>query len=228
VNKNTANLIYNVLVRYGGAIEDMRDSFVSYCTREREVGRGEFKFFGLFDSGKFWFGRDGRYVTYYPEDKTPEREAALAKIKFALQPLQEDFDGKPRIFLSLTGTFSSLYRGKVTPLEIGTEGAVFAFGCKSDHALVEKGFVPNEVTWENEVKPKVWDNHLAPVEAVDPGPLATWEFLNTHIKESHKRNRVLFLKDRDDEGYGFFRDECLALGYDVFHRSRWCQPGDQD
>ena len=71
---------WTVLVNEAGADEDQRAMFVDSAIRDGD--RLEFRF-----QGKFGFGGKARldrltgwYVTYYPEDDTPERRALLKRV----------------------------------------------------------------------------------------------------------------------------------------------------
>ena len=75
MNAETANKVYDILVKECGASEAERFSFVTEFTSE--VPTNEWRFCGnLGFGGKFWIRG---YVTCYQEDKTPERLAMIEK-----------------------------------------------------------------------------------------------------------------------------------------------------
>jgi len=94
MNAATANQIYDVLVATCEAPESMRADFVHVQTTEFCK---EWRFQGeLGFGGKFWRGRHGWifnrpnwFVNYYPEDRTPERDAMVEEANAALKYLYE-------------------------------------------------------------------------------------------------------------------------------------------
>lgn len=74
--------VYGILVTHAGAREDERTSFVAYFIRDTEGGLGsEYRFRGsLGFGGKCYMTPLGHArVSCYSEDRTPERDATIAK-----------------------------------------------------------------------------------------------------------------------------------------------------
>jgi hypothetical protein len=95
VTEDQANAVWDVLVAHAGASDDPdsalgRRIFVLYMTGGHPPD--EFRFIGrLGFGGKFWVGgRDGWYVTAYPEDmrRRPEIGQAVEATNDALAELQ--------------------------------------------------------------------------------------------------------------------------------------------
>lgn len=67
------NAMWDTLVENVGAPEDIRDEFVSHFPQCRE-----FRFMGALGfGGKVWSNGGRYYVSYYPENRTPERDAMV-------------------------------------------------------------------------------------------------------------------------------------------------------
>jgi hypothetical protein len=81
-----ADAVWYILMKHAGAQEGLRDAFRFTWAGPTRV---EFRFMGLFGfGGKIWRnGVTAPFVSYYPEDKTPEREAAREETNAALQRL---------------------------------------------------------------------------------------------------------------------------------------------
>jgi len=88
MKKPTANKVYDILVKIGGAEESMRDSFIIH---HRGKDRGmdvckEWRFMGR-------LGYGGKYrsntntVDCYPEDETPTRKEMVEKINNLLKDI---------------------------------------------------------------------------------------------------------------------------------------------
>lgn len=78
-----------ILVEHGGAVkhEEEKDAFVqSFLTPEHPTV--EWRFSGnLGFGGKFWRNDDRYYVTCYPEDRNPKREATIERVNKLLAEL---------------------------------------------------------------------------------------------------------------------------------------------
>ena len=82
MTKDSANKIYDVLVKYAGAHEDWRNNFV-YCHAVDKYGCQEYRFQGdLGFGGKYYSGRNK--VSAYSEDLTPKREKQIDKVNYYL------------------------------------------------------------------------------------------------------------------------------------------------
>lgn len=82
------NKAFDILVEHAGAVDGdwQRESFVrSYTTEPLTT---EWRFQGTLGfGGKFWRNGGHYYVTYYPEDRTAEREEAVKKVNALLREL---------------------------------------------------------------------------------------------------------------------------------------------
>lgn len=77
--------VYDILVQRAGASDrpDPKAQFVYSLTHDRHVT--EYRFGGVLGfGGKFRPNRGAPYVDYYPEDRTPEGDAAVASTNEAL------------------------------------------------------------------------------------------------------------------------------------------------
>lgn len=76
-----ANMVYDILVLYGGANESMRGNFV-YSHTDPDNICWEYRFSGLFGfGGKYWSERNA--INYYAEDHTKKldkRQAAINEL----------------------------------------------------------------------------------------------------------------------------------------------------
>lgn len=89
-----ANQVYDILVKFCGAGEYMRDSFVAMETTELIY---EWRFGGdLGFGGKFWNCNGRLYVNCYPEDLNPERQKMIDEANEQLSKL-----GKLKITLEM-------------------------------------------------------------------------------------------------------------------------------
>jgi hypothetical protein len=95
VTPATANAIYSILVEECGAdsAADSRGDFVDYLARPTFLNGGayEFRFQGsLGFGGKFRMAAGGSRwrVDYYPEDRTPERDAMVERANDRLFKLE--------------------------------------------------------------------------------------------------------------------------------------------
>jgi hypothetical protein len=100
LNDDTARRVFDILVDQAGARESLWEQFAIYLTGEEEHGH-EFRFQGaLGRGGKLIFQRRtfgaNLYVTYEPDDETPEREEivkitnrALSGIDYLLKVTEE-------------------------------------------------------------------------------------------------------------------------------------------
>jgi hypothetical protein len=91
---DAAHKVYDVLVAYAGAADtaSMRMQFDAFWGRRFDAS--EFRFCGsLGFGGKLWVSTNeagiGWYVSCYPEDLTPEREATIQETNIALTRLLE-------------------------------------------------------------------------------------------------------------------------------------------
>lgn len=99
ISEEIARKIWDVLVEHCGvrrpeegskelAFDLYRDSFVRYAT---EGNWTEFRFCGNFGfGGKVWHNAGRFYVSFYSEDKTPEREAAKTAATLELTMIYEE------------------------------------------------------------------------------------------------------------------------------------------
>lgn len=79
--------IYDILIEHVGASpsKDQRETFIDYFLERRAV---EWRFCGnLGFGGKFYRLYQHYYVSYYPEDQTPERDSAIAKVNELLKEI---------------------------------------------------------------------------------------------------------------------------------------------
>lgn len=94
LSQETAHAVYDILVEECGASESQRPEFVHHQVTSRV---DEWRFMGALGfGGKFWRNH-GRlpggtwgevwYVTCYPEDSTPEREAMIRTANWRLTGL---------------------------------------------------------------------------------------------------------------------------------------------
>lgn len=80
-----ANLVYTVLVIYGGASESMRDNFI-YAHTDQKEPCWEYRFGGHFGfGGKYWSDRNA--ISYYPEDHTKKLDKLAKDINDKLEAL---------------------------------------------------------------------------------------------------------------------------------------------
>ena len=80
-----ANLVYNILVLHGGAVESMRDNFI-YAHTDKKEPCWEYRFQGVFGfGGKYWSDRNA--ISYYPEDHTKKLDKLQKKINNLLGEL---------------------------------------------------------------------------------------------------------------------------------------------
>jgi len=82
------NQVYDILVEHVGASpsKDQRESFVHYFIESRSAV--EWRFCGnLGFGGKLYRLYQHYYVSYYPEDRTAERDAALVKANELLKAI---------------------------------------------------------------------------------------------------------------------------------------------
>jgi hypothetical protein len=89
VSRETADAVWSILVEEAGAREDQRDEFVGYIVTPSQFGH-EFRFMGSLASGGKLYSyspRHGFYVGCYPEDRTPERSAAIDRANARLTAL---------------------------------------------------------------------------------------------------------------------------------------------
>lgn len=93
IDKYVADCIWDVLVEFCGASDNEFDrfSFVNHaCTNEWT----EYRFGGVFSSGgKVWNNAGMFYVSYYREDETKERRAAMDKANLVLTEIHEEVFG---------------------------------------------------------------------------------------------------------------------------------------
>lgn len=83
---DVANQIYDILVKFAGALERWREDFV----HRQEHGCCEYRFQGsLGFGGKFWNVGDRWDVTCYREDENPERRQAIQLCNAELAKLKE-------------------------------------------------------------------------------------------------------------------------------------------
>jgi hypothetical protein len=80
IGYDEANAAFDVIEQECGAHPALRDDFVRYAVREKASSFGiEFRFQGHLGFGGKIHRNSNRnalfYVDYYPEDKTPERDA---------------------------------------------------------------------------------------------------------------------------------------------------------
>ncbi len=83
--------VYDVLVEYGGAVEDPqnKESFILAFT-QREHPTCEFRCVSALGfGGKFWRNADRFYVNYYREDRNKKRDALEAKLNVLIGGLVE-------------------------------------------------------------------------------------------------------------------------------------------
>jgi hypothetical protein len=81
------NKVYDLLVKVGGAPEDMRDYFTFIHVDERHSVE-EYRFQGkLGFGGKYWKWRNS--VTCYSEDETPERVKIMNELNERLAKLEK-------------------------------------------------------------------------------------------------------------------------------------------
>lgn len=77
--------VYKILVNHGGAQKDMTRDFIAHALEEKHP-LTEWRFSGTLGfGGKFWRQNGRVYVTCYPEDRTPAREAAIEKMNKLLK-----------------------------------------------------------------------------------------------------------------------------------------------
>lgn len=83
LTKEQAEKVFDIIVKYG-APTNLKDQFVSYVTSPEQWDK-EFRFRGEFaGGGKLHVTRDGACVSFYPEDRTPERVARQAEVNAEL------------------------------------------------------------------------------------------------------------------------------------------------
>lgn len=86
------NKVYDILVREAGAVEDERDSFLSYHPPKETPT--EWRFRGhLGFGGKFRCDvhrKTPMYVSFYSEDRNANREAIQAKVNDLLKGLSDE------------------------------------------------------------------------------------------------------------------------------------------
>jgi hypothetical protein len=97
------NAVYDLLIQHGGAPD--RDAYFENYHREAFVGAYTMVPTGyprewrcvpkLGFGGKFWRNAGRFYVSYYPEDKTPEREVTLARINALIDELVAQYNPNP-------------------------------------------------------------------------------------------------------------------------------------
>jgi hypothetical protein len=82
LSERDAHRVYDLLVEYVSADEDDRLAFVRYLTEPAGMGNHEWRFMGsLGFGGKLRFNPwRGAYIDCYPEDRTAERDAAIAMV----------------------------------------------------------------------------------------------------------------------------------------------------
>jgi hypothetical protein len=87
VTETQTNAIYDLLIQYGAPSHEYdRMGFLAHWPACRE-----YRFCGVFGfGGKVWANCGEVYVSYYQEDKTPEREAALQKLNESLRAIMEN------------------------------------------------------------------------------------------------------------------------------------------
>lgn len=90
ITTERANQIYDILVRETGAAESERDDFVHHVAKEHRDSL-EWRFRGVLGfGGKFYIGIYRKIpvrVSYYPEDRSPERDAATEAANVALRAM---------------------------------------------------------------------------------------------------------------------------------------------
>jgi hypothetical protein len=80
--------VYGVLMAHAGARDDHRglEEFVDTWPHRST----EYRFMGSLGwGGKVWFDRGRVYVTCYPEDRTPDRDAVIQKTNERLTALTD-------------------------------------------------------------------------------------------------------------------------------------------
>jgi hypothetical protein len=98
---NQARSIYTVLIDIAGAYPRQVDCFIQAQTHQPLL---EYRFRGsLGDGGKFWnsdnpVARGQFYVTCYPEDLTPGREAVIAAVNQKLTEIAAEIAEAPNPF----------------------------------------------------------------------------------------------------------------------------------
>lgn len=99
IGKDLAERAYDILIRECGARESGRSDFVWGHTRGDEWDHSEWRFMGLLGfGGKFrtrmWVPPRpvDLWVTCYPEDRTPERDAMISNANVALKELAADME----------------------------------------------------------------------------------------------------------------------------------------
>jgi hypothetical protein len=90
LDKVFANKVYDILVEFGGAIEDERSDFI-YHHCDYEYGCMEWRFRGVFGSGgKYRSERNG--VSYYPESETPEMVVGKELVERKLKRMKNQLE----------------------------------------------------------------------------------------------------------------------------------------
>lgn len=83
--RETAQIVYDVLIREAGATNSESDRMQFQNFWDRSDDPDEYRFMGLLGfGGKFWNGRSDWHVSCYPEDRTPERDAIIERTNSAL------------------------------------------------------------------------------------------------------------------------------------------------
>lgn len=92
LTEEVAGKIYDILVEGAGAPNYDNWSKLSFIAAQTKSEIcTEYRFCGsLGFGGKFWRNREW-YVTYYPENKTPEREIMIKKTNVKLEQLLSEF-----------------------------------------------------------------------------------------------------------------------------------------
>jgi hypothetical protein len=89
-----AREVYNILVEEGAwpdPLPRQRADFISGITRPEFI---EYRFIGMLGfGGKFWDSHGKWFVSCYPEDRTPERDAMIVAANVRLEQLRERFRG---------------------------------------------------------------------------------------------------------------------------------------
>lgn len=87
-----AGLVFDLLIKECEANPDLRDEFVRYHVTDPWYFPTEFRFMGnLGFGGKFWNEHNRWAVSCYPEDKTEERAATVARTNQLLEELWKRF-----------------------------------------------------------------------------------------------------------------------------------------
>jgi hypothetical protein len=92
LTEQQAKAMHDVLVAECGASPDdqygVLQAFLRYATQTPRLGALEWRFCGALGFGGKWYW-DGRraYVSCYPEDRTPEREAMVERANARLAAL---------------------------------------------------------------------------------------------------------------------------------------------